>query len=91
MNAFYLIFRATCQQSNKIVDILHTYGEASGQQVNFSKSEMTFSKNVRGATRYLLKGILGVKEVDKHERYLGLLTMIDRSKKVIFQIGYGRS
>lgn len=49
------------------------------------KSELTFSKNAREATRGGSERNSGIREVDKHERYLGLPTMIGRSKKIIFQ------
>ena len=75
---------ATCQQSHEIVHILRQYGDASGQQVNFAKSELSFSPNVSPVRREEIQLILGVREVEKHEKYLGLPTMIGRSKKAIF-------
>lgn len=79
-----LFAKASCQQSVDIVHILQMYGAASGQQVNFGKSELSFSKNVREELRDEIQGILEVVEVEKHDRYLSLPTMIGRSKKVIF-------
>lgn len=36
------------------------------------------------AIRGVLKDTLGIREVDKHDRYIGLPTTVGRSKKVIF-------
>ncbi|KAL8162414.1 hypothetical protein V2J09_013903 [Rumex salicifolius] len=81
----HMIFvKASCIQSSKMKNILHVYGAASGQQVSFAKSELSFSRNVDSATRQAIQQILGVSEVDKHEKYLGLPTMVGRSKKFIF-------
>ncbi|KAL8158598.1 hypothetical protein V2J09_000135 [Rumex salicifolius] len=52
------------------------YGAALGQQVNFAKSELSFSRNVNDVQKGEIKSILGVREVEKHDRYLGLPTMI---------------
>lgn len=45
---------------------------------------MVFSKNVEVECRQNIINILGVKEVDKHKKYLGLPTIIWRSKKATF-------
>lgn len=63
---------------------ISVYERASGQNINFSKSEISFSKNVPAAVRENLKRCLGVSEVDKLSKYLGLPTIIGRSKKMIF-------
>lgn len=80
-----LFAKATCQQSSGIVNILRVYGEASGEQVKFAKSEISFSDNAGVISRSTIQQIVGIREVDKHEKYLGLPTMICRSKKVIFE------
>ncbi|XP_021763810.1 uncharacterized protein LOC110728475 [Chenopodium quinoa] len=55
-----------------------------GKKINFHKSEAVFSKNVAGSRRQEICNLLGVREVDKHERYLGIPTVIGKSKKSIF-------
>lgn len=52
--------------------------------MNFAKSELSFSSNVSEERREEIQESLGVVEVEKHEKYLGLPTMVGRSKKVIF-------
>lgn len=79
-----LFARATLQECSKIVDIISVYERASGQKINFNKSEASFSKNVDSNRRGDILRILGVREVDKHEKYLVLPTIIGRSKKVVF-------
>ncbi|XP_024200263.1 uncharacterized protein LOC112203536 [Rosa chinensis] len=70
-----------CQQFR---NILHTYEVASGQRINLQKSEVVFNKNVDLDKQYQLAGLLGVQRVDKHERYLGLLTYVGRTKTATF-------
>ena len=67
-----------------VADIISKYERASGQQVNLSKTEVVFSKNVGSDVRNDIVNVLGVKEVEKQEKYLGLPTIIGRSKKVTF-------
>ncbi|KAL8167727.1 LOW QUALITY PROTEIN: hypothetical protein V2J09_009226 [Rumex salicifolius] len=81
--------RATCQQSSEIIPILHAYGAASGQQVNFSKSELSFSKNVSREKRAEVQQILNVREVEKHEKYLGLPTTIGQRKSFLGKLKIG--
>ncbi|KAL8168275.1 hypothetical protein V2J09_009774, partial [Rumex salicifolius] len=68
-----------------VLPVNRVYGAASGQQVNFAKSELSFSKSVDGTQRLEVQAIFHVREVDKHERYLGLPTRIGKAKKVIFE------
>ncbi|XP_074299649.1 putative mitochondrial protein AtMg00310 [Silene latifolia] len=60
------------------------YEGASGQKINYDKSEVVFSKKVTDNSKAAILNALGVREVDKYERYLGLPTIIGRSKKAIF-------
>ena len=52
--------------------------------MSFVKSELSFSKNVGEDRRREIQSIMGIREVHKHEKYLGLPTIIGRSKKAIF-------
>lgn len=79
-----LFARANLQECSKIADIISMYERASGQKVNLSKTEVTFSKQVSPERRKEIIGALGVREVKKHGKYLGLPTIIGRSKKAIF-------
>ena len=69
-----------------MADILSTYERASGQKINFNKSEVSFSKLVDVNRRKEIKELFGFREVDRHEKYLGLPTVIGRSKKMVFGV-----
>lgn len=79
-----LFARATLQECSKIAEIIGIYERASGQKINFEKSEVSYSKCVNVMRRTEIIEVLGVKQVEKHEKYLGLPTIIGRSKKMVF-------
>ena len=66
------------------MDILDLYALASRQCINFEKSSIYFSSNTEVRHREWIKNILGVKEVARFESYLGLPTLIGRSKYQTF-------
>ncbi|KAK4573849.1 hypothetical protein RGQ29_031699 [Quercus rubra] len=76
--------RASQEEVQCITDTLQLYANSSGQCINFEKSSMYFSSNTTNGQREILKHMLGVKEVDKFETYLGLPTLIGRSKYQTF-------
>lgn len=67
-----------------VADIISKYERATGQKVNLSKTEVVFSKSVERNPWQEIIDILGVKEIDKQEKYLGLPTVLGRSKKATF-------
>ncbi|KAL0435017.1 UNVERIFIED_CONTAM: hypothetical protein Sradi_0209600 [Sesamum radiatum] len=66
--------------------VLRDLEEASGLAVNLEKSAIAFSHNVPTVLQVYLAWNLGVRTVDKHEKYLGLPALVGRSNKEIFQI-----
>ena len=79
-----LLSIATVQECSEVATIISTYERASGQRVNFHKTEISFSKGVPQSMRQTIIQCLGVQEVDRHSKYLGLLTIVGRSKKTIY-------
>ncbi|KAK9943538.1 hypothetical protein M0R45_009143 [Rubus argutus] len=78
------LVRVVCQACQEIQRVLCTYGLASGQQVNFLKSSVVFSKNVADQEQVALAAILSVPIVPVHETYLGLPTYVGRAKTDTF-------
>jgi hypothetical protein len=66
------------------MQVLKTYEEASRQEINLTKSEVFFSRNLSVAAQEDLSRIMGVRHVLGTGNYLGLPSMIGRKKKVIF-------
>jgi hypothetical protein len=64
--------------------ILNDYERASGQAINYTKSEVYFSRNTPTNIKEQVSGILGVTEVLGTGRYLGMPSMIGRNKKAMF-------
>jgi hypothetical protein len=64
--------------------ILQLYEQASGQEITLVKSEVFISRNMSQAAKEDLSRILGVKHVLGTGIYLGLPSMIGRSKKATF-------
>ena len=62
------------------------YEEASGQKVNTDKSSIFFSPNTAQDTRDEIFTILGPMQNTRHTKYLGLPSLIGRSKNQFFAI-----
>ncbi|GAU39232.1 hypothetical protein TSUD_396790 [Trifolium subterraneum] len=80
----FLLCRANVVEVNELMRILHTYEQASGQEINLVKSEVFISRNMSHAAKEDLSRILGVRLVLGTGIYLGLPSMVGRSKKAIF-------
>ena len=63
-----------------VEEILQTYERTLGQSINLEKSLVFFSSNTTDIQKLQMLQILGVKEVVKFESYLGLPTLIGRTK-----------
>ena len=77
--------KASVQDAGAIQTALSLYELSSGQKVNFDKTTISFSRGVPSTRKESISHFLGVKEVDIHDRYLGLPTVVGRSKKVIMR------
>ncbi|XP_074305989.1 uncharacterized protein LOC141641217 [Silene latifolia] len=78
--------RATVEEAEAINGILRQYEMASGQLVSLDKTTVSFSRGVSEDRRGSVAERLGVSVVEEQAKYLGLPTVIGRSKKVITDI-----
>ena len=83
-NDSLLFCRATEQECNNILEILDIYGSFSGQQINWNKTTIFFSKLTAEGIRQHIKQALGVPEIKQYEKYLGLPSFVRRKKKASF-------
>ena len=80
-----LVFCQANREEVKVVkEMLQLYATTSGQCINLEKSSIYFSTNMGVDHKEWITNCLGVKEVDKFETYLGLPTLIGRSKYQTF-------
>uniref|UniRef100_A0A803Q0L5 Reverse transcriptase domain-containing protein n=1 Tax=Cannabis sativa TaxID=3483 RepID=A0A803Q0L5_CANSA len=77
-----LIFMdAEMESCQRFKSLLELYSAASGQLVNYHKSEVCFGRNVSREVRQQLALFMGVRQVDNHGKYLGLPSFVGRNKK----------
>ena len=81
---FFLFFRAEEREAGVMKNILETYEKASGQAISLPKPEVYYSRSVPGPTQDSITSILGVRAVMGTSKYLGLPSMIGRSKEATF-------
>lgn len=67
-----------------IKNILQTYEIHSGQSINLQKSSICCNSNVRTNKHVEIKNLLGVHKDLSNYLYLGLPSLVGRSKKSIF-------
>ena len=80
-----LIFgRATTMECNEIQRILQVYETSSGQQLNRSKTSLFFSPNTEMSTKESIKVMFGAQVIRAHESYLGLPSLVGKSKRNTF-------
>ncbi|XP_058774459.1 uncharacterized protein LOC131648725 [Vicia villosa] len=80
----FLFCRANLTEVSHLMNLLDIYAVAAGQEINLSKSEVFFSRNLSVPAQQDLANIMGVRHVLGTGKYLGLPSMIGRSKRSIF-------
>ena len=80
----FLFFKAKAEEATAIKGLLNSYELFSGQAVNFQKSAIFFSSNFRRDKQADIKAILQVHNDLGNSKYLGLPSLVGRSKKVVF-------
>ncbi|XP_060961840.1 uncharacterized protein LOC133032039 [Cannabis sativa] len=79
----YLFCQATPEAALSVNTLLQTFQQASGQQVNFSKSSVFFSPNTTAQSRSGICSVLRMIEASEGSLYLGLPNIIGRNKNSI--------
>lgn len=64
--------------------MLDTYGKAFNQFINHQKSEIFFSSNTQQSMKSLIMSVLSVSTQIGSRRYLGLPSIIDKIRRVVF-------
>lgn len=79
-----LFTRANQKECSTIVDLLNVYEAASGQKINYDKSEVSFSKVLCMSKKKELLDLLKMRLVDEHAKYLGIPTITGKPKRAVF-------
>ena len=75
-----LFCKANAQECNELMRILSDYEAALGQKIDHNKSSVFFSPNTSSATKDEILNILGPMQDSRHKKYLGLPSLIGKSK-----------
>ncbi|PON43180.1 LOW QUALITY PROTEIN: hypothetical protein TorRG33x02_334090 [Trema orientale] len=75
--------KATARSCHTLQRVFDIYAQASGQQINFEKSAMSFSPNTPSDIQLLFQYFLGIPVEECHERYLGLPSFVGREKRAM--------
>uniref|UniRef100_A0A803PI32 Reverse transcriptase domain-containing protein n=1 Tax=Cannabis sativa TaxID=3483 RepID=A0A803PI32_CANSA len=79
----YVFCKANEYESQNVIRLLNSYELASGQQVNFTKSSVFFSKNTTVAVRDRVCGVMRLSEASNDSFYSGLPCIMGRNKNAI--------
>lgn len=72
---------ASIMEGNTVLKVLVDYKNESGQKLNKEKTSLFFSKNTGRDIQKEIKNMFGAQIIHRHERYLGLPTLVGRGKK----------
>nr|XP_025669949.1 uncharacterized protein LOC112769679 [Arachis hypogaea] len=70
--------------SQSILELLETYEGFSGKKVNLNKSAIFFSHNTPQNTRLAVAQTLNIEHIRAQDKYLGLPSIVQKSKKATF-------
>ncbi|XP_060969468.1 uncharacterized protein LOC133036755 [Cannabis sativa] len=82
-NDSYVFCKANDNEAQNVLRLLQQHESASGQQVNFAKSSVFFSKNVASAVRDRLCGLMQLNAASDDSFYLGLPCFMGKNKNAI--------
>jgi hypothetical protein len=80
-----VFLEASMESVSALKEVLQKYEASSGQRVNMQKSSIFFGKGCSDQERSFLKNRLGVQCEALSERYLGLPTVVGKSKEGAFK------
>jgi hypothetical protein len=80
-----VFLEANLRSFDTLKRILHDYEVSSGQRVNLQKSSIFFGARCQEGVRENLKQLIGINSEALSERYLGLPTVVGRSKEGCFK------
>jgi hypothetical protein len=81
-----LIFcKAQPEDWNILIAILSSYERASGQMLNRDKTSIFFSRNTTQAAKECILQLSGIPATQRYDRYLGLPSLVGRSRVREFQ------
>ncbi|XP_060969497.1 uncharacterized protein LOC115713198 [Cannabis sativa] len=80
----FLYCKANREEAQRVLELLNTFEQASGQKVNLNKSSVFFSSNTDVGTRDSILSTLHMRAADDHSLYLGLPSRVGRNKNVTF-------
>jgi hypothetical protein len=67
-----------------IQEVLHKYEHASGQQINHDKTTLFFSASTSSEIKEEIKAALHLPAIQQYDKYLGLPSLVGRSKHATF-------
>jgi hypothetical protein len=79
-----LFCKANVEEWAQIQEILRVYEKTSGQKLNRDKTSNFFSRNTKQETKEFIASITGVSSTTCYEKYLGLPSLVGRSKVSTF-------
>jgi len=79
-----LFCKASVYECQQLIDILQLYEATSGQKVNTNKSSIFFSCNTPKEVKNKVMSTLGPMSDSQHSKYLGLPSIIGKSKTEVF-------
>ncbi|XP_050254815.1 uncharacterized protein LOC126700646 [Quercus robur] len=80
-----LIFcKASLAECDTLQQILKVYEQASGQQLNRTKTSLFFSRNTPHEIQEEIKQRFGAQVIKQHEKYLGLPSLVGKNKRSTF-------
>jgi hypothetical protein len=68
----------------RIQEVLELYEKKSGQKLNRTKTSIFFSRNTRRGAKEHILSIAGINSTRRYEKYLGLPSLVGRSRMEAF-------
>lgn len=81
----FLFCKTIVEEAEEIKSILRRYEMQSGHAINFQKSGIMFSSNIRVDKQQEIKNLLGVHNDLSEGKYLGLPSLVGKARKKVFQ------
>ncbi|CAN1238901.1 LINE-1 retrotransposable element ORF2 protein, partial [Linum grandiflorum] len=81
----FLFLKIDADSISSLKKLFDRYQLISGQKINFNKSAVYFSHNTPQPLQDFYGRILGVKNIGHQDKYLGIPSIVPRSKKTMFR------